>query len=70
MRRCPFLAEYWQEKQGLLHVYHFDCQVDHLAKRKRSLRRSPPVCVRAFETCPLYQQELRRGDERVRRYTE
>ncbi len=70
MRRCPYLQEFYKETRGPLRVYHFDCHVDGLSKRKRSLRESPPICVRQLEACPLYQEERGREDGLIRRYTE
>ncbi len=54
----------------LLRVYRFDCHVDHLSKRKYALSDSPPICVRSFEDCPLYQAEKRREDSTITRYTD
>ena len=51
-------------------MYRFDCHVDHLSKRKLSLRDSPPICVRDYESCHLYQEEKGREDGLIRRYTE
>lgn len=70
MRRCPYLQEFYKESWGPLRIYHFDCHVDGRSKRKRSLRESPPICVRQFESCPLYQEERGREDGLIRRYTE
>lgn len=54
-----------------MHVYHFDCHVDRRSKVKRALLRpSPPICVRNFEDCPLYQSEKRREDGLISRYTD
>jgi hypothetical protein len=54
----------------LLRVYRFDCHVDHLSKRKYALTDSPPICVRNYEDCPLYQAEKRREDQTITRYTD
>ncbi|HEX6487649.1 MAG TPA: hypothetical protein VF137_02090 [Candidatus Dormibacteraeota bacterium] len=71
MRRCPYLEEYFGEARGPAHVYHFDCHVDKRSKRKVSLfRASPPICVRNFEDCSLYQAEKRREDGMITRYTD
>ena len=71
MRRCPYLEEFYAEHRGPLRVYHFDCHVDRRSKRKVSLlRNSPPICVRNFEDCPLYQSEKRREDGLITRYTD
>ncbi len=51
-------------------MYHFDCHVDHKSKVKLALRESPPICVRDFEDCPLYQEEKRREDGLIQRYTD
>jgi hypothetical protein len=51
-------------------VYHFDCHVDGRSKRKLALRPNPPICVRNFEDCPLYQREKRREDGIISRYTD
>jgi len=70
MRRCPYLEELVKEKRAVLRVYSFDCHVDHLSKRKYALRDSPPICVRNFEDCPLYQAEKGREDRTITRYTD
>ncbi|HLQ62366.1 MAG TPA: hypothetical protein VK131_10920 [Candidatus Acidoferrales bacterium] len=70
MRRCPYLEEFYRDKRGPLRIYHFDCHVDGLSKRKLALRDSPPVCVRDFESCHLYQREKRREDGVITRYTD
>lgn len=70
MRRCPYLEEFYRETRAPLRVYHFDCHVDGRSKRKWSLRDSPPICVRRFEECRLYQDEKRREDGLIRRYTD
>ena len=70
MRRCPYLEELVKERTGPLRVYHFDCHVDHRSKRKYALRDSPPICVRNFEDCELYQVEKRREDGTITRYTD
>ena len=54
----------------LLRVYRFDCHVDHLSKRKYALTDSPPICVRNFEDCQLYQAEKGREDRIITRYTD
>ena len=51
-------------------MYHFDCHVDHKSKVKLALRESPPICVRDFEDCPLYQEEKGREDGIIHRYTD
>ena len=70
MRRCPYLEQLYKERQGPLRVYRFDCHVDHRSKRKVALHDSPPICVREFSECPLYQQEKRREDGLITRYTD
>ena len=70
MRRCPYLEEYYRELKGPLRVFHFDCHVDGLSKRKYSFANRPPICVRDFENCALYQQEKRREDGLITRYTD
>jgi hypothetical protein len=70
VRRCPYLEEFYRESRGPLRIYHFDCHVDHRSKHKVSLRNSPPICVRNFEDCSLYQQEKRREDSTITRYTD
>jgi hypothetical protein len=70
MRRCPYLEELVKERTGPLRVYRFDCHVDHRSKRKYSFRDSPPICVRNFEDCELYQVEKRREDGTITRYTD
>ena len=70
MRRCPYLEEYLKERHSVLRVYRFDCHVDRKSKRKYSLSDSPPICVRNFEDCSLYQAEKGREDQIIRRYTE
>jgi hypothetical protein len=71
LRRCPYLEEYYAQTRGPLHVYHFDCHVDRRSKVKRALfRPAPPICVRNFEDCPLYQAEKRREDGLISRYTD
>ena len=35
-----------------------------------ALTDSPPICVRNFEDCPLYQSEKRREDQTITRYTD
>jgi len=70
MRRCPYLEELVKDTTGPLRVYRFDCHVDHRSKRKYALRDNPPICVRNFEDCPLYQSEKRREDRTITRYTD
>lgn len=70
MRRCPYLEENWLERKGPVRVYHFDCHVDRRSKTKVTLRNSPPICVRDFEACPLYQEERHREDGIISRYTD
>ena len=70
MRRCPYLEEYYRELKGPLRVFHFDCHVDGRSKRKYSFANRPPICVRDFENCALYQQEKRREDGLITRYTD
>jgi hypothetical protein len=70
MRRCPYLEELVKDRLMLLRVYRFDCHVDHQSKLKYTLRDSPPICVRNFEDCPLYQAEKRREDQTITRYTD
>jgi hypothetical protein len=69
-RRCPYLEEYYREKLGPLRIYHFDCHVDGRSKVRRRLSDSPPICVRNFEDCNLYQAEKRREDGLISRYTD
>ena len=69
-RRCPHLEELYRDVRGPLRIYHFDCHVDHRSKSKWALRDSPPICVRNYEDCPLFQAEKQREDEVIRRYTE
>ncbi len=59
-----------KERRSLLRVYRFDCHVDRKSKRKYALSDSPPICVRNFEDCPLYQGEKGREDQIIRRYTD
>ena len=70
MARCPYLEQLYKERSGPFRIYHFDCHVDRRSKRKIALRESPPICVRNFEDCPLYQQERRREDDIIHRYTD
>jgi hypothetical protein len=70
MRRCPYLEEYLKERHSVLRLYRFDCHVDRRSKRKYALSDSPPICVRNFEDCPLYQAEKRREDQTITRYTD
>jgi hypothetical protein len=69
-RRCPYLEQLLKERRGPLRVYHFDCHVDRKSKVKVALRESPPICVRDFEDCHLYQEEKRREDGIIQRYTD
>ena len=69
-RRCPYLEEFFRETLGPLRVYHFDCHVDGRSHRRRRLTDSPPICVRNFEECRLYQAEKRREDGLISRYTD
>jgi len=59
-----------KDRHGPLRVYRFDCHVDHRSKRKVALHDSPPICIRAYTACPLYQQEKRREDGLISRYTD
>jgi hypothetical protein len=68
--RCPYLEQLYKERRGPLRIYHFDCHVDHRSKRKIAFHESPPICVRNFEDCPLYQEEKRREDDIIHRYTD
>ena len=70
MRRCPYLEELVKDRRGPLRVYRFDCHVDGRSKRKLALHDSPPICVRDFEDCDLYQSEKRREDGLITRYTD
>ena len=71
VRRCPYLEEYYREQRGPVRIYHFDCHVDKRSKRKLSLLgENPPICVRDYEDCPLYQAEKRREDGLITRYTD
>jgi hypothetical protein len=70
VRRCPYLEEFYKDYAGPLKVFHFDCHVDGRSKRKYTLRNRPPICVRDFENCGLYQQEKRREDGLITRYTD
>ena len=70
MRRCPYLEELVKDRRGFLRVYTFDCHVDHRSKRKVSLVDNPPICVKNYEDCPLYQSEKRREDHTITRYTD
>jgi hypothetical protein len=70
MRRCPYLEELVKDQRLQFRIYHFDCHVDHKSKRKLALTDSPPICVRNFEDCPLYQAEKRREDQIITRYTD
>jgi len=51
-------------------MYHFDCHVDGLSHVRRRLSDNPPICVRNFEDCKLYQAEKRREDGLISRYTD
>jgi len=55
MRRCPYLEELVKDQHS---------------KKKYTLSDSPPICVRNFEDCPLYQAEKRREDRTITRYTD
>jgi len=70
VRRCPYLEEYYLDRKGPLRAFHFDCHVDGRSKRKLTLRNQPPICVRDFENCVLYQREKRREDGLITRYTD
>jgi hypothetical protein len=70
VRRCPYLEEFYKDTMGPLKVFHFDCHVDATSKRKYSFRNSAPICVRDYENCRLYQQEKRREDGLISRYTD
>ena len=70
MRRCPYLEEYYLDRKGPLRVFHFDCHVDGRSKYKYALQNRPPICVRDFESCLLYQREKRREDGLITRYTD
>ena len=59
-----------KERRGPMRVYRFDCHVDHRSKRKVALHDSPPICVREYTDCPLYQQEKRHEDGLISRYTD
>lgn len=66
--RCPYLEELIKDRHGPLRVYRFDCHVDHRTKHRVTLREAPPICVRAFEDCGLYQREKAREDHTIDRY--
>ncbi len=70
MRRCPYLEELVKDRRLVLRTYRYDCHVDHRSKVKRALTESPPICVRNYEDCPLYQSEKRREDSTITRYTD
>jgi hypothetical protein len=70
MRRCPYLEELTKERRGPLRVYHFDCHVDGKSKTRIAAHESPPICVRDYEECRLYQREKRREDGVITRYTD
>jgi hypothetical protein len=59
-----------KEQRSVLRIYRFDCHVDRKSKRKYALSDSPPICVRNFEDCSLYQSEKGREDQIIRRYTD
>ncbi|TMF74069.1 MAG: hypothetical protein E6I12_11760 [Chloroflexi bacterium] len=59
-----------KDQHAMLRVYRADCHVDHRSKRKYALSDSPPICVRNFEDCPLYQAEKGREDRTITRYTD
>jgi hypothetical protein len=67
-RWCPYLEELLKERHGPLRVYRFDCHVDRRSKRKLSLRGIPPICVRQFEECHLYDMERARENRNIDRY--
>jgi len=72
-RRCPYLEQILKDRVGPFHMltrYKADCHVDHRSRRKYALSDSPPICVRNFEDCPLYQAEKRREDHTITRYTD
>jgi hypothetical protein len=70
VQRCPYLEELVKDRRGPLRVYRFDCHVDHRSKRKVTIHDSPPICVREYTECPLYQEEKRREDGLISRYTD
>lgn len=70
MRWCPYLGELLKERSGPLRVYRFECHVDNKSKRKMALRDHPPICVRDFEGCRLYQQERARENHNIDRYVD
>jgi hypothetical protein len=70
MRRCPYLEEYYLDRRGPLRVYRFDCHVDGRSKRKYALSNNPPICVRNYEDCHLHQEQKRREDQQINRYTD
>jgi hypothetical protein len=70
VRRCPYLEQLIKERHGPLRVYQFDCHVDHRSKRRVAFHDSPPICVRDYSECHLYQQEKRREDGLISRYTD
>lgn len=70
MRRCPYLEELVKDRRFGLRHYRYDCHVDHQSKHKYALSDSPPICVRNFEDCTLYQAEKRREDRTISRYTD
>jgi hypothetical protein len=70
MRRCPYLEELIKDRRGPFRVYRYDCHVDGKTRTKVALRDAPPICVRDYEDCHLYQREKRREDGVIRRYTD
>ena len=70
VRRCPYLEQLYKERRGPLRLYRYDCHVDRKSKVKVALREAPPICVRDFEDCHLYQEEKGREDGLIRRYTD
>lgn len=70
VKRCPYLQEFYRERRGPLRVYHYDCAVDGQSHRKRTLRDSPPICLRNYEDCPLYRQRKADEDRTISRYTD
>jgi hypothetical protein len=70
VRRCPYLEEIYRARHGPLRDYRYDCHVDGRTKRKLALSDRPPICVRDFENCRLFQSEKRREDGLITRYTD
>src|SRR4029077_5313929 len=68
VRRFPYFEEYLKERRSVLLIYRFERPVDRNSKLKYALSDSPPICVRNFEDCPLYQAEKRREDQTITRY--